>query len=480
MTETADVIVIGAGGAGLAAAAEVARLGRKAIVLEKNAAPGGTTSLAVGSIMAAGSRIQKRAGIEDSPAQHDAEMAQLAMQLGVGDSAELRSLFTQNAGETVDFLESIGVDFLGPLEQPPFRVPRFHVALPGGRAYVRRLALFCAKRNVAVHTGMPARRLVVEHGRVCGVVTDAGELRATRGVVLASGDFSANRALRAELLAPGTEDVPCLNPAATGDGQNMAREIGARLHLRPDLGPAHLVHARFPPPASPAFISRLPPYRLLTLAMKLAMRHLPRDMLRPFVMAAAMTALSPERPFFEHGAILINRRGERFTDELSPAGPSIARQSGGEAFVIFDDRIARRFAAWPNYVSTAPGIAYAYVDDYRRARSDMFYEAANVPELASRLELPAGALAATLAGKGLNEPPYYAMGPIKAWLLLTPVGTAVNTKLQVLRPDGVPIEGLYAAGSAGQGGFTTTAHGHGLGWAMTSGRLAGRNAAQAH
>lgn len=478
MTEEADVIVVGAGGAGLSAAAEVARLGRKAIVLEKNPTPGGTTALAVGSIMAAGSRIQKRAGVEDSPTQHDAELAELAARLGIEDSAELRRLFTQNAGETVDFLESIGVDFLGPLEQPPFRVRRFHVALPGGRAYVRRLCLFCTRAGVSVRTGCAARRFIVEGGRVRGVETDRGALLAKGGVVLASGDFSANRELRAQLLAPGTEGLQPLNDAATGDGQKMACAIGARLHLRPDLTLAHLVHARFAPPANPSLISRLPAYRPLTLSMKLAMQWLPRSMLRPLVMAAAMTALSPERPFFERGAILVNRRGERFAEELGAPGAAIARQPDGEAFVVFDERIARLFSAWPNYVSTAPGIAYAYVDDYRRARSDIFYDAPGAQALAARLRMPADRLATTLEERRL-QPPFYAMGPIKAWLLLTPVGTAVNTRLQVLKEDGAPIEGLYGAGGAGQGGFTTMAHGHGLGWAMTSGRIAGRHAAKA-
>ena len=197
MRHEADVVVVGGGGAGLAAAAEAARLGRSAIVIEKNAKPGGTTALAVGSIMAAGSRIQKRAGVEDSPAQHAAEMAELAARLGIEDSAELRQLFTEHAGETVDFLESIGVDFLGPLEQPPFPTRRFHVALPGGRAYVRRLAIFCSRAGVSIHTNTRARRFLVEDGRVCGVETDGGVLRANGGVVLASGDFSANSALRA-------------------------------------------------------------------------------------------------------------------------------------------------------------------------------------------------------------------------------------------------------------------------------------------
>jgi hypothetical protein len=477
VSEEADVIVIGGGGAGLAAAAEAARLGRRVILIEKNAALGGTTALAVGSIMAACSAIQRAAGVEDSPRRHAREMAALARRLGIAEDAELFELFTQHAGETVDFLESIGVDFLGPLEQPPFETRRFHVALPGGRAYVRRLAAYCARHGVSIRLNARARRLLRTGGRVDGVETDSSILRARAGIVLASGDFSANRELRRTLLSADTEALQEINPTATGDGQKMALELGARLHLRPDLGLAHLAHARFIPPARPSLVARMPAYRPITWAMKLALRAFPASWLRPWVMKAAMTALSPERPFFERGAILVNRQGERFADELGAPGAEIAKQPGGEAFVLFDQRLAREFSAWPNYVSTAPGIAYAYVDDYRRARRDIFYEAPTVPALAVRLGMPPERLEQTLRERKLVEPPFVAMGPMKAWLLLTPVGTAVNRRLQVLDNSGQPIPGLYAAGGAGQGGFTTLAHGHGLGWAFTSGRLAGRYAA---
>jgi len=79
----------------------------------------------------------------------------------------------------------------------------------------------------------------------------------------------------------------------------------------------------------------------------------------------------------------------------------------------------------------------------------------------------------------LVMPPFYALGPIKLWVMVAPIGLAVNTRLEVLNEGGQPIPGLYAAGNAGQAGFTVTGHGHGLGWAFTSGRLAARNAAAA-
>jgi anaerobic glycerol-3-phosphate dehydrogenase len=58
---------------------------------------------------------------------------------------------------------------------------------------------------------------------------------------------------------------------------------------------------------------------------------------------------------------------------------------------------------------------------------------------------------------------------------LTSIGVSVDDRLQVLDNDGKKISGLYAVGGAGQGGLSIVAHGHGLGWAFTSGRLAARN-----
>jgi predicted oxidoreductase len=69
------------------------------------------------------------------------------------------------------------------------------------------------------------------------------------------------------------------------------------------------------------------------------------------------------------------------------------------------------------------------------------------------------------------------VGPLKAWMLLTHIGLAISTRFEVLSEAGAAIPGLYAAGGAGQGGFNSIYHGHSLGWAFTSGRLAGRAAA---
>ena len=78
----------------------------------------------------------------------------------------------------------------------------------------------------------------------------------------------------------------------------------------------------------------------------------------------------------------------------------------------------------------------------------------------------------------LATPPFYALGPAKSYIVLTDGGLAVDTQLRLLGHGDRPIPGLWAAGSAGQGGLMLKGHGHHIGWAFTSGRIAGRHAAE--
>ena len=95
--------------------------------------------------------------------------------------------------------------------------------------------------------------------------------------------------------------------------------------------------------------------------------------------------------------------------------------------------------------------------------------------------MPAGALEATIASARPDfEGPFVALGPVKSYVVITEGGLKVNGHHQVIGSDDKPIPGLFAAGSAGQGGLLLYGHGHHLGWAFVSGRRAGRHAAQFH
>jgi fumarate reductase flavoprotein subunit len=193
------------------------------------------------------------------------------------------------------------------------------------------------------------------------------------------------------------------------------------------------------------------------------------------------TALAPSTSLFEMGAILVNAQGERFGNELDRPAWRLPDQTDKVGFIVIDAALAKQFSAWPHYISTAPGIAYAYVPDYRHNRRDVFTEAHTLEALAQRLNMDAATLRQSVAQgpvRPLGDGPYVALGPVRSVFVHNEGGLAVDTEHRVLNAGGVPIAGLYAAGSTGQGGLLLKGHGHHLAWAFVSGRRAGRFAAQ--
>ena len=101
-----DVIVVGAGGSGLAAACSAAQHGGRVLVLEKRPQPGGTTGIAVGSFTAAGTRLQARADIQDDPQAHDEDAGKFAeAEIEARNNGPLRRRFLDEA--TDQNLESL-------------------------------------------------------------------------------------------------------------------------------------------------------------------------------------------------------------------------------------------------------------------------------------------------------------------------------------------------------------------------------------
>jgi succinate dehydrogenase/fumarate reductase flavoprotein subunit len=484
----ADVIVVGGGGSGLAAAFEAARLGRSVIVLEKNPRTGGTTSWSVGSVTATNTPHQRRSGIQDSPQEHFDDLALHAGALAPRDNLALRRILVDNTTDMLEWLMRLGVVFVGPMPEPPHRHPRMHNVVPNSKSFAYHLTRHCRTLGVDICVNTSTERLVERDGRVVGVeAKGAGGarrmFRARRAVVLASGDYAGASDLKARLATAEVADVEAVNAAATGDGHRMALALGATV-VNGDIVRGPIM--RFVPPARPTFVQQLPPSKTIAQMIAWSMNVLPQWILRPFLMSFLTTALGPSPDLFKQGAILVNSRGERFTEELDHPAYSVAKQPERVAFILFDDALAEKFDAWPFFVSTAPGVAYAYLKDYRRNRRDIYHQADTLHGLAASMRVPPQTLQAALtryneADRGsrpaLMRKPYYALGPVKSYVVFTDGGLKVSDRLEVLRADGTAIPGLYAAGSAGQGGLLLEGHGHHLGWAFISGRIAGRNAA---
>ena len=147
---------------------------------------------------------------------------------------------------------------------------------------------------------------------------------------------------------------------------------------------------------------------------------------------------------------------------------------------MLDAELAARFTAWPHSISTAPGIAYAYIDDHRRNRRDVYRAAMTLADLAASLGMGTDALTDSVASatrKRFGAGPYVALRPVRSVFLHSEGGLAVDAMHHVLDANDQAIAGLYAAGSTGQGGLLLKDHGHHLAWAFVSRRRAGRFAA---
>jgi succinate dehydrogenase/fumarate reductase flavoprotein subunit len=483
-----DVVVVGGGGTGLAAASEVARFGRKVILLEKNPHTGGSTSWSVGSITATNTPHQKKAGIKDSADEHFEDLALHAGALAPRDNLALRRILVDHTTEMLDWLMSLGVVFVGPMPEPPHRYNRMHNVVPNSKSFAYHLTKHCRKLGVDIRLNTATQRLITENGRVVGVEArlpdgTTHEFRAKGGVILAAGDYSNGRDMKARFASPDVVEVDAVNPTATGDGHRMALELGATV-VNGDIVRGPIM--RFIPPTRANLIQKLPPTKIIAQLIAWAMGHLPQWILRPFLMSFLTTALGPSPDLYKEGAVLINKNGQRFTDELGKPNLYTAKQPDRIAWIVFDHKLAQKFSGWPYFVSTAPGVAYAYLADYRRNRADIYHQSDTIEELAASMGVAPESLKRSLTDynatretrPAIDQGPYYALGPVKSYVVFTDGGLKVSTKHEVQREDGSVIPGLYAAGSTGQGGLLLEGHGHHLGWAFISGRLAGRNAAE--
>jgi fumarate reductase flavoprotein subunit len=234
---------------------------------------------------------------------------------------------------------------------------------------------------------------------------------------------------------------------------------------------------RFVPPPRKPFSQLLPGSGPVAGVLGTLLPLVPRAAMHRMIKRLLVTWQHPEDALFGDGAILVNQRGQRFCDErVSPQREiAIANQPEKLAYLLLDGRLIERYRQWPHFVSTAPEIAYAYVNDYRRMRPDITVSADTLDRLAEGRGLPSTPLRQTVASCGtLADGPWLLLGPVKAYFTTTEGGATIDTSLRVLDTAGRPIPGLYAVGQNGLSGMVLWGHGLHIAWAITSGRLVGR------
>jgi len=464
-----DLIVVGAGGAGLAAAVSAAEAGCSVMVLESEAKIGGSTGRSQGVFTAANTPLQRALGFTDSVEdffQYYMTLNQWKLPAGV-----VRQ-FCENATPTMEWLISLGIEYPVRMARKPEGAtwphaadepglyasgvehpPRGHYPNGSGQAYIDALDQRRSVLGVEVALNTRVQKLLVESGAVVGVEVDGVELRS-HYVAVTCGGFGQDHDLVRKWMpdawaaAPeGTAPITISAPGSRGDAIRLGEQAGAEITgVNRGLMNTRPYFKRRP--EMPAYVGTQP------------------------------TSL-----------IYVNRRGHRFVAETAPYAvmPGLVRDQGHVVWGIFDERARRE--SDPGKGSWAP----QFVLD--RVKYGDFKQAASIAELANACGLDAAGLQSSVeqynqavkTGKDslflrkmtnlhqIKEGPFYAFEYRAYDVNLTGAGLKIDVDCHVVDSNGKIIHGLLAAGEAGAGvlGERYVGGGNSIANALTMGRLAG-------
>ena len=484
---TCDVVIVGAGGSGMAAAMAANEAGAKVILVEKSASIGGSSVMS-GGMGAVGSSLQAESGTADFTAAD--WLSDWLDQQNYMVSAPMIFKYISESGKTVDWLIENGVEMefvghrLGDLIDDP--IATYHTWSGDGLAanLKKNLDRILADGGEIFYE-TTGKSVIMENGEAKGIVAEQADGTTlnihARAVIICTGGYGADAAMMEELLGFKTNGIN--SGTQTGDGIRMGVEAGAATE--------GMENVEFHGVAIP-------------------------DELKPADLVFGETdlvSLLIEEP----SAVWVNSDGDRFTNEditydTAYTG-NIASRQGDQYYSIVNQYI---LDVWENdgqasigRVTGNNGFYPPAVDEpwvglseqlEKYMASGAVVKADTLEELAEKLGISVDHLTAAFAmyndscKKGVDEylgkpaefliamedGPYYAVIG-RASELCTLGGLKITTDMEVVSTEGSVIPGLYSAGVDCSGsifhGVYVSYEGVTMGWAMTSGRLAGENAA---
>ena len=410
-SKSADIVVIGAGGAGMSAAIQAVQNGAtNVVIVEKTGMAGGNTTRSTGGLNASETTFQERDKIEDSNQLFIDDTMKGGKNI---NNPELVKYMAENSAEALYWVNDMGADLtvvglFGGASVKRIHRPSDTSAV--GPVLVKTLLSVVEKNNIPVLYNTKAEEIITDaNGAVSGVkVTDAEGTYTIncKAVIIATGGFGANSEM-VEKLNPNLKGFGTTNvAAATGDGITMGTAIGAA-----------------------------------TVDMEQIQTH-------PTVHPETQTMYT--EAVRGNGAIIVNKEGARFTNEMGTrdvVSAAILEQTDGQAWLIFDEAVRKSLKAIEGYISagivfqseTIEGLAAEigadpatlsatmakFADDVKAGNEDEFGRAG--------LELP------------LTEANFYACMVAPA-IHHTMGGLKINTAAEVLNEEGNTIAGLFAAG----------------------------------
>lgn len=466
-----DIVVVGYGGAGAAAAIEAYDNGSVVLIIEKGSVAGGTTAISAGVIVGAGTSIQRERGITDSPG----EMYKYFEATGLGlDDPEMVKILCDTSASNIEWLISMGMEFKylyvsGAEDYPEYSSvtpvkPRGHSTGSGG-TFFKVLKNACDQRKIVCLYETKLKEIILStKGEVVGIQVESKgkslNIKAKKAVVLACGGYAYNpEMLKQYSYDKGYRAKYTGSVNHTGDGIRAGQMIGADLRCMGQIG------------AIPAV--QRPGQKIARIV------HTPGD------------------PSYyrvddgHYGIISVNRKGKRFTNE-----------SGYYNYVAYDMLLPGNL---PNYIifdekvrTTGPANFPPWSGNKDKdIQEGTTKKADTIRDLAKKIEVDPDALEETVnnyninAEKGvdpefgktrdltpINTPPFYAFERIVG-IHSTFGGLKINTRAQVIDVNGRVIRRLYAAGetTGGTMGYNYATAGTAIQNAICFGRIAGINAA---
>jgi len=455
-----DLIIVGGGGAGLSAAIMARDARASVMMVEADRKLGGATALSAAVMYAAGTSVQRAAGIEgDTPqAMYDYVMT-LA---GWEHNPKILKVLCENSGPSMEWLIGLGVQF-----PPQYLVCSGVESVPRGhpsQGLADSLINAAGARGAEAALSTRVESLIVENGRVCGIRAQGVKLRAG-AVVIATGGFGNSPEMIKRLFPTAAQHgewtyaVHWRAPFILGDGIKLGESVGAEVVgydnglLLPTSGFGQFVEAFLP----------------------------------PWIM-------------------LVNQKGKRFMDESAPyavSGYLLNAQPGQHGYALFDEPTLveasqdMRFA--DPYHSGAAMPTWEFNLIRQNIAKGTVHKADSVAELAAKVGVEPEVLECTVAEYNRNcdagtdpdffkkmdryfsmrKPPFYAREVRASVIGQTGAGLNINEHAQVLDRRGLPIPGLYAGGETlgCVQGKRYSGGGLGIANAIVFGRIAGQSAA---